>query len=183
MVCRTPGSSELTPLRMSEDNLDLRDLNASYPAPTLRLVSLDTEIERNADNGLLAAPTYDAWQYMPREVREHKVAVARQRRTLARRKQAKRVEKLVFHTAAAAACVVALVGSGHLAVSNYSSPNHYVKVIVAPGDTLWTVASRYTASGSATISTVGSIRLANPELTGTAPLRIGEQIFVPAPRG
>lgn len=183
MVCRTPGSSEITPLRFTEDNLDLRELNASYPAPKLRLVLIEADSETGNDQPLLNSPSYEAWQHMPREAREQKVALSRQRRTLARRKQAKRVEKLVFHAASTVACAAALLVGSHLIASNYSAPHHFVKVIVAPGDTLWTVASRYTASGSATANTVSSIRSANPALDNRAPLHIGESILVPSLRG
>ena len=182
MVCRTPGSSEITPLRFINDNLDLRDLNASYPTPQLRLVSCEAEVEFPADQDLFVSPTYDAWQYLPRVVREQKVAAVRQRRTLARRNQAKRMEKMIFHAATSVAFAAALFVGGHLIASNYSAPQHFVKVVVAPGDTLWTVASRYTASGNATVNTVSAIRLANPSLNSKNALQVGEPIFVPALR-
>jgi Tfp pilus assembly protein FimV len=52
-------------------------------------------------------------------------------------------------------------------------------VVVAPGESLWSIAQRSAAAGESTADAVAAIRAANPELSQGRPLRVGERLRVP----
>jgi hypothetical protein len=93
------------------------------------------------------------------------------------------VERIVFSFATMVALAAAVIfGAQTLIFAPSQAPMRTTAVVIAPGESLWSVAQQYSAPGQSTAQMLAEICAVNSGLDHGGSVRVGERIIVPLTR-